>query len=312
MRRVALVAVVVAGMAIASDAVAEPATVWLHARGGTRDVPLPSTLQGFLDPARVVVDVADATSIPRRGDHVLFFASSSADVDLAAVDAARTQGAAVFLVTPGPDGDDAWDAARRAGLARIDLHADITRYLDALAAARERYFATPAASDGIGSTHRANTIACLLVADWRRTDPAIDAAVRRDTDCGAAGAATGDKPTGSRIAHERDFAQSQPGPHGGAGDTTAHPFFADAGLGFALRKRVLHRGAGIGLHAHRKDEIYYVLSGRGIYVLDGRSIEVGPGHVLLTRPGSTHAIRQDGDDDLVLLIAFDVTPPASP
>ncbi len=54
----------------------------------------------------------------------------------------------------------------------------------------------------------------------------------------------------------------QPGPHGGAGTTTAYPFFRDAPtLGFELRKRVLHKGAGIGLHQHRKDEIYYVLGG---------------------------------------------------
>ena len=41
----------------------------------------------------------------------------------------------------------------------------------------------------------------------------------------------------------------QPGPHGGAGTTTAYPFFRDApALGFEFRKRVLHKGAGIGLH----------------------------------------------------------------
>ena len=49
----------------------------------------------------------------------------------------------------------------------------------------------------------------------------------------------------------------QPGPHGGAGTTTAYPFFRDAPtLGFEFRKRVLHKGAGIGLHQHHKDEIY--------------------------------------------------------
>ena len=97
----------------------------------------------------------------------------------------------------------------------------------------------------------------------------------------------------------------QPGPHGGAGTTTAYPFFRDAPtLGFEFRKRVLHKGAGIGLHQHHKDEIYYVLSGRGRYVLDGQVHEVSAGHAMLTRPGSTHAIEQQGDEDLVLLIAY--------
>ena len=62
----------------------------------------------------------------------------------------------------------------------------------------------------------------------------------------------------------------QPGPHGGAGTTTAYPFFRDApALGFEFRKRVLHKGAGIGLHQHDKDEVYYVVSGKGRYIVDG-------------------------------------------
>ncbi|MFP3786588.1 hypothetical protein, partial [Burkholderia sp. SIMBA_024] len=74
----------------------------------------------------------------------------------------------------------------------------------------------------------------------------------------------------SLVAHEHDIAREQAGPHGGAGPTTAYSFFADQpDLAFVLRKRVLHRGAGIGLHQHHKDEIYYVVSGRGLYALDG-------------------------------------------
>ena len=97
----------------------------------------------------------------------------------------------------------------------------------------------------------------------------------------------------------------QPGPHGGAGTTTAYPFFRDAPtLGFELRKRVLHKGAGIGLHQHDKDEVYYVVSGNGRYIVDGNIRDVGPGDAMLTRPGSTHAIRQDGEEDLVLLIMY--------
>ncbi len=52
------------------------------------------------------------------------------------------------------------------------------------------------------------------------------------------------------------------------------------------------------------DEIYYVIGGQGIYTLDGKEYAVGPGNAMLTRPGSTHAIRQTGDADLVLLIAY--------
>ncbi|HWU69828.1 MAG TPA: cupin domain-containing protein [Pseudoxanthomonas sp.] len=150
--------------------------------------------------------------------------------------------------------------------------------------------------------------ACLVVQGWQRIDPDLASQVVRDTDCGAPASALADRTTQrhpSLVVHERDIATVQPGPHGGSGATTAFPFFADAPeLGFSFRKRVLGKGAGIGLHQHHKDEIYYVVAGSGIYELDGTSRRVQAGDAMLTRPGSTHAIRQEGDEDLVLLIAY--------
>ena len=47
-----------------------------------------------------------------------------------------------------------------------------------------------------------------------------------------------------------------------------------------------------------------MLAGRGIYTLDGKTHEVHAGNAMLTRPGSTHSIRQAGDEDLQLLIMY--------
>ena len=81
--------------------------------------------------------------------------------------------------------------------------------------------------------------------------------------------------------------------------------FADApDMPFQFRKRALHKGAGVGLHQHDHDEIYYVLSGRGRYILDGVVHDVGAGDALLTRSGSTHSIQQAGDEDLAILIVY--------
>ncbi len=97
----------------------------------------------------------------------------------------------------------------------------------------------------------------------------------------------------------------QPGPHGGAGATTAYPMFADApDMAFQFRQRALHKGASIGLQQHDYDEIYYVLSGRGRCILDGVVHDVVVGDALLARTGSTHSIQQAGDDDLQLLIVY--------
>ena len=151
-------------------------------------------------------------------------------------------------------------------------------------------------------------VACLVVQGWERVDPALAQTVVRDTDCGAPASALEDRrtqPNASLVVDETGLGRQQPGPHGGAGTTTAYPFFADApGLAFSFRKRVLHKGAGIGLHQHHKDEIYYVVGGSGFYELDGTTRRVQAGDAMLTRPGSTHGIRQDGDEDLVLLVMY--------
>ena len=48
-----------------------------------------------------------------------------------------------------------------------------------------------------------------------------------------------------------------------------------------------------------------MLSGRGELTLNGASREVGAGDAILTRNGDSHALRQTGDEDLVIFIVFD-------
>ena len=106
---------------------------------------------------------------------------------------------------------------------------------------------------------------------------------------------------------ERDstLAKSEPGPHNGGGQTTAYSFFAHAPqLGLVFRKRALHAGAAIGYHRQDEDEIYYVVSGTGVLTLNGVDSIVGPGTAILTRPGSSHGLRQQGSQDLVIIIAY--------
>lgn len=112
-------------------------------------------------------------------------------------------------------------------------------------------------------------------------------------------------PQGYVLEHERDLAVEQPGPHEGGGKTTAHNFFAtvkDSKLVF--RKRILHPGAAIGRHLQAEDEIYYVLSGAGVMLMNGSSLTLGAGDAILTRPGSTHSLRQTGTEDLVIIVSY--------
>ena len=118
---------------------------------------------------------------------------------------------------------------------------------------------------------------------------------------------------GSTIEHDADVAKEEPGTHGGGGMSTGFSFFTKTpGLTTAFRKRALHPGAGIGYHEQKEDEIYYVLSGRGEYTLDGVKHTVVAGDALLTRTGSSHGIKVLGNEDLVLIITYQVRPKGAP
>ncbi|WGL15882.1 cupin domain-containing protein [Microbulbifer bruguierae] len=117
--------------------------------------------------------------------------------------------------------------------------------------------------------------------------------------------ANAEKLTGYIIENDADIARQQPGPHKGGGETTAFPFFAGASdMELVFRKRILHPGAAIGYHEQHKDEIYYVISGTGELTMNGEKSEVGPGTAILTRPGSSHGLRQVGSEDLVIFIVY--------
>lgn len=215
----------------------------------------------------------------------------------------------------------------------IDLNASSMAWIRALGeqGAKPYFMFVPEQNKADGthfSAAGATAVACLVMRGWVDIAPQLKPTLKRDIDCGAITAGQGvvastpsaaapvvatPKPEvgnthGSQVIREQDIGRQQPGPHGGAGPTTAYSFFADVSdLPFVMRKRVLHKGAGIGLHPQHKDEIYYIVSGRGLYVLDGKQYEVGPGHALLTRSGSSHALQQTGEEDLVVMLAYPAT-----
>jgi mannose-6-phosphate isomerase-like protein (cupin superfamily) len=114
------------------------------------------------------------------------------------------------------------------------------------------------------------------------------------------------KKGGTFVQKDAEKARPERGPHDGPGQTVGYVFFDKVpNLHFSFRKRVLKPGAGIGYHEQHEDEVYYVLSGRGVMTLDGRKTDVDPGTAILTRTGSSHGIVQTGAEDLVLIITFE-------
>jgi len=109
------------------------------------------------------------------------------------------------------------------------------------------------------------------------------------------------------VQHDAEIAKNEPGTHGGGGQTIGYSFFDKTpGMKFVFRKRALHPGAGVGHHEQHEDEVYYVLSGKGVMTVDGTAVDMTPGTAVLTRPGSTHSLKQIGSDDLVVLISYEI------
>jgi mannose-6-phosphate isomerase-like protein (cupin superfamily) len=109
------------------------------------------------------------------------------------------------------------------------------------------------------------------------------------------------------IQQDQEIAKPERAPHDGPGQTVAYSFFDKTpGMHFVFRKRVLKPGAGIGYHKQHEDEVYYVLSGRGVMTLDDKPYDVTSGTAILTRTGSSHGLKQVGNDDLVVLITYEI------
>ena len=114
-------------------------------------------------------------------------------------------------------------------------------------------------------------------------------------------------PGAQRYLFERDgdVAKNEPGPHDGGGPSTGYSFFEKApDLKFSFRKRVLHKGAAIGYHLQKTDEVYYITGGQGVMTINGESMPVKPGDAVLTRAGSSHGLVQKGEGDLTIIITF--------
>jgi len=107
------------------------------------------------------------------------------------------------------------------------------------------------------------------------------------------------------LEHQKDIAKNEPGTHNGGGKTVGYSFFSKAdSLKLTFRKRVLHPGSAIGYHLQKEDEVYYIISGTGEMQMNGKSFPVKTGDAILTRPGSSHGLKQTGKNDLVIIITY--------
>jgi mannose-6-phosphate isomerase-like protein (cupin superfamily) len=111
--------------------------------------------------------------------------------------------------------------------------------------------------------------------------------------------------SGYVLERDAEVAKNEPGPHDGGGSSTGYVFFEKApNLKFSFRKRLLHKGAAIGYHLQKTDEVYYITAGQGVMTINGKPFDVHAGDAVLTRGGSSHGLVQKGEVDLTIVITF--------
>lgn len=63
------------------------------------------------------------------------------------------------------------------------------------------------------------------------------------------------------------------------------------------------------LHAHKgMDKVYHVLKGQGLFTLDGQELPMEPGVMLIAPEGVPHGIRNNGEQELVVLAVLAPSP----
>ena len=114
------------------------------------------------------------------------------------------------------------------------------------------------------------------------------------------------------VIDERATILQEPPPHGAIGMSTAYRISDGIdGRTMEFRKRILHRGAAIGVHRIDHDEVYYVLSGTGEVTSGGERRTLTPGIAAYLYSGATVGIRQTGAKPLSLIISYPLAKPAA-
>ena len=108
------------------------------------------------------------------------------------------------------------------------------------------------------------------------------------------------------VVHEDEVKREEPPPHGAIGMSTAYRISdaAPAPRAMEFRKRVLHKGAAIGLHPIAHDEVYYVLSGEGNVTSDGVTTRLKPRMAAYLYKDAVVGIKQIGKKPLTIIISY--------
>ncbi len=83
---------------------------------------------------------------------------------------------------------------------------------------------------------------------------------------------------------------------------TGFPDDFESSLHF-IHELILEPGAKIGQHTHKgSEEVYFVVSGKGVMTVDGEEVAMTEGDAVLTGNNSTHSFVVTGDEPVKLFV----------
>lgn len=78
----------------------------------------------------------------------------------------------------------------------------------------------------------------------------------------------------------------------------------EQGWGIRSQLAKIHPGAEIPPHTHEGVEVFSIIQGSAQVLIDGDWIQANPGTALVASPGTTHAVRNSGKEDVLLFANF--------
>jgi mannose-6-phosphate isomerase-like protein (cupin superfamily) len=73
---------------------------------------------------------------------------------------------------------------------------------------------------------------------------------------------------------------------------------------FAAGQSTVYPGGGVPLHRHSNEEVYVILRGSGEMTVGEERVAVTAGSAVYLPPGTPHALRNTGGEDLILLWVY--------
>lgn len=73
---------------------------------------------------------------------------------------------------------------------------------------------------------------------------------------------------------------------------------------FVMGHVAINPGGCVPLHSHEQEEVYLIVSGRGVMRIGDDEQSVGPGDYVYIQPGSEHVLNNTSNENMIMLFCY--------